>query len=133
MSPLKTWKERRQRQQIQTGREAGAPGGVRFSGGRTFPLTAWPGRSAGEEGGARPRRTRTTSSAISVPYTKTLCCPAAGAAGGGGAAMRRRLMGGVAELEATAAGRGRRRPGGWPGRAPSGRCLTSITIKPINS
>jgi hypothetical protein len=53
------------------------------------------GRSAGEDGGTRPRRTRTTSSDIRVPYTNTLWAAAAAAAdaGGGGDAMGERGSG----------------------------------------
>lgn len=46
------------------------------------------GRSAGAAGGTRLMMARTTSSAMRLPYTKTLCVPpslaAAGAAAGGG-------------------------------------------------
>jgi hypothetical protein len=52
------------------------------------------GRSAGEDGGTRPRSTRTTSSDIRVPYTNTLwAAPAAADAGGGGDAMGERGSG----------------------------------------
>lgn len=39
------------------------------------------GRSAGAAGGTRLRMAWTTSSAIRLPYTKTLCVPALAAAG----------------------------------------------------
>lgn len=47
------------------------------------------GRSAGEEGGTRLRMERTTSSAMRLPYTNTLCAPptAEAAAAAGGSSM----------------------------------------------
>jgi hypothetical protein len=68
----------------------------------------WSGRSAGEVGGARPRRTLTTSSAISVPYTNTLRGMPAAGAGGGDAMWRGGRGDAVAGLPEGRAERGRR-------------------------